>query len=527
MAMRARDGLRLARFVRGVLDYARADLDPQTLRDDLARRLATREERFLGVLRDGVFERPGSPYLALLRHAGIEEADVRALVGRHGLEGALGALRDAGVTVSPDELRGRVPIVRAGGLELHVTDADFDSPFVPAGYRGATSGSTGAPRRTLFDPVDVLDEAAHHQLWVESVGARERPLVVWRSVPPSPAGIRNVFRSVRLGPRLEAWFTPTRPGGPTTSLADRAALRAALVAARVGGLRIPTPVHVPASEPARVAEWLAARVAEGRPPVLIATPGACVRVVSVALDRGLDIHGTLVRCGGEPFTPAKLAVIREAGAEAASHYALSEVSWVAMACAHPVEPDDAHVLTDKLALLPVPRPDGTAAIVLTTLSRHTSKLFLNADTGDTAVVAERECGCALGDAGLTLHVHTIRSPEKLTSEGVTFLADDVLDLVERVLPGRFGGAPTDYQLVEGDPGGRARITVVVSPRVGEVDARDVVEVVLGRFSAGPSFRKMMTATLAAAGSIEVARREPFVGETGKVPALHKPRPGAP
>ena len=61
------------------------------------------------------------------------------------------------------------------------------------------------------------------------------------------------------------------------------------------------------------------------------------------------------------------------------------------------------------------------------------------------------------DSATTLAFHTIRSHEKLTAGGMTLLDTDVIRLLDEVLPARFGGAPTDYQLVEhesddGEPG---------------------------------------------------------------------------
>ena len=218
------DARRVVRYARGVHRYARADLSRPLLRARLAERLATRDERFLAVVREGVYGRPGSPYLALLRHAGVEEGDLVALVRANGVDDALTALHEAGVSVGADEARGRAPIVRPG-LELHVRDTDFDNPLVGDGYRGTSGGSTGAPRRTVLDSGDLLDEAINHDLWVESEGVADRPLAIWRSVLPSRAGIRNVFRCARLGPRPEAWFSQTPLSLRATSFEDWVALR--------------------------------------------------------------------------------------------------------------------------------------------------------------------------------------------------------------------------------------------------------------------------------------------------------------
>lgn len=59
----------------------------------LERELATREKRFLDVVRTEVFEQPGTPYDRLFRIAGYELGDLRSLVSPNGLEHTLGQLR--------------------------------------------------------------------------------------------------------------------------------------------------------------------------------------------------------------------------------------------------------------------------------------------------------------------------------------------------------------------------------------------------------------------------------------------------
>src|SRR3990172_8887397 len=75
-------------------------------------------------------------------------------------------------------------------------------------------------------------------------------------------------------------------------------------------------------------------------------------------------------------------------------------------------------------------------------------ILLNISMGDQAVVLRRQCGCPLEQLGWTTHLHTIRSHEMLTCGGISFLDTDVIRVIEEVLPARFGGAPTDYQLLE-------------------------------------------------------------------------------
>ena len=107
------------------------------------------------------------------------------------------------------------------------------------------------------------------------------------------------------------------------------------------------------------------------------------------------------------------------------------------------------------------------------------------------MLERRSCGCPLGALGLDLHAHTIRAVAKITSGGVSILHAELLELVERTLPTRFGGSPSDYQLVETEEQGIPRVDVYVSPRVGPVAERDVVDTVLAAVAEGPTWRAMV------------------------------------
>jgi len=89
-----------------------------------------------------------------------------------------------------------------------------------------------------------------------------------------------------------------------------------------------------------------------------------------------------------------------------------------------------------------------------------------------------------------------------------------------VLPERFGGAPTDYQFVEDRRGALARIRIVISPRVGSVDAGEVVRCVLERLGRGPAGNRMMADYVGQAGAVDVERREPHATAAAKIAALH-------
>jgi len=121
-------------------------------------------------------------------------------------------------------------------------------------------------------------------------------------------------------------------------------------------------------------------------------------------------------------------------------------------------------------------------------------------------------------------LHTIRSRDKLTSEGMNFLGADLLRLVEDVLPARFGGYPTDYQLAEQEEQGLSRVNLLITPRRGPVDEQAVVAAVLDFLDAVPHARGPYGERWRDAGTLRVRREEPYATGASKVLALHVNKP---
>ena len=510
---------RVAYFSLGIREYLRADLSDEALAARLQHDLATRGERLLTLLDAVVFGRPSSPYLVLLRWAGVERGDLAALVHDLGVEGALARLRDAGVYVTADELKGRAPVVR-GSLSLDVRAEDFDNPLGPRGLSSTTGGTSGEPLRVGLSITDLAEDIAYVRPWLAGEGLIGSPLVLWRSVPPGRSGTRNAFRALRSGLVLDSWWSPT-PVGLRESPRDRLALDVARAVARAHGARLPAPRYAPLHDPSAVLTTLARLAAAGRRPVLDATAGAAVRLCALARGRGIPLHGTVVRTGGEPLTVAKAEVIRATGAEPACHYQANEIGRIGVACSTPEAPDDVHIASGRVAVVERAMDDEPARLLLTCFSPSSQRVMLNADIGDTAVLVRRSCGCPLGDAGLHLHAHTIRAVAKLTAGGVSILHSELLELVERRLPARFGGGPSDYQLVETEEQGIPRVEVVVSPRLGSIVDADVVEVVLAAVAEGPTWRAMVAGWWQDGETVRVVRREPVPTRSGKILAFRR------
>jgi hypothetical protein len=91
---------------------------------------------------------------------------------------------------------------------------------------------------------------------------------------------------------------------------------------------------------------------------------------------------------------------------------------------------------------------------------------------------------------------------------------------DRGLPARFGGAPTDYQLVEEEDAGIPRVSIVVSPRVGEVDEAALIGTVLTALGSGPAYKRMMASVWQSGDTLKVVRREPHATAHAKILPLH-------
>ena len=480
------------RYRRSLGAYLSEEYDLARCEGIVRAQLAARDETFLDVLRRGVYERPGSPYLRLLDHAGVELGDVERTVRESGVEAALAELYDAGVHLTLEEARGRVPIER-GDLSFTIGPAELDNPLIAADWTARSGGSRGTGRPVLSNFQIMTHDTAYWGLFVDAFGVRGRPITVWYPLPPGVAGLKTVLMDLKTGVGVDRWLTQSRLRVRVSAARPTLLTASLVVAARRRGLAFRFPRYVPperAVEVARRASPASARRA---------CPGTCSarrRAASAcclaAQEHGLDLEGTLFRFGGEALTPGKAAVIEAAGGRAACNYYAAEAGLIGIACAEPAALGDVHLATDKLGVLVRPKTLASGEIVdvlvYTSLLPVASKILLNVETDDYGTVERRSCGCPVGALGLDLHLHTIRSHEKLTSEGMSFLGSAAVALVEEVLPGRFGGSPTDYQLVEDERGGLTRISIRVSPGVGPVDDAAVVEAALAFLGspAGPS-----------------------------------------
>jgi hypothetical protein len=160
----------------------------------------------------------------------------------------------------------------------------------------------------------------------------------------------------------------------------------------------------------------------------------------------------------------------------------------------------------------------------TTLLPSAPKLLLNVETDDYGIVETRACGCLLDSFGFSTHMREIRSFSKLTGEGVTLIGSAMERILDEELPGRFGGSPLDFQLVEEeDERGFTRLTLLVHPRLTLPDDAVVIGAVheaLGRLG---GMAEVSRGLWTQAGTLRVRREAPRMTARGKLLPLHARR----
>lgn len=510
-----------ARFLTGLRSYFAETWTPASARAEVADALARREARFLRLAERAVFDRPASPYFRLMAHAGCTLGDLRAEVAARGLDGALLALRAAGVYVRFEEFKGYEPIVR-GTLEIPVTASDFDNPFLSGAYAASTGGSTGAGTRVWLDLDHLAAASARMLLGLEAHGLARAPHALWRGPLPSAAGINSALRLARLGNPPERWFSHVRAkdlGG----LFHRSATPAIVAASRLCGGRIPSPEFVPLDRPEPIARWARAAADRAGRAVIGTTISQAVRVASAAIEARIDLDHVTFVVGGEPVTPGKISALERSGARHVPAYHFVETGLVGFGCARPLDGNDIHLCSDQLALVQFPRevpgaPAPVAAFHFTTLAPTAPKILLNVESDDYGLLETRNCGCPLGELGYTTHVREIASFRKLTGAGVTLVGSEMERILDQVLPARFGGTPLEWQLVEEeDPATAAtRVYVLADPKLGPLDERDVIEAVLVALEGRTGGAAVTRSVWRAGGTLGLRREAPQWTSRGKL-----------
>ena len=491
-------------------------------RTAVATRLERRDAGLLDLLRHVVYADPRNPYHRLLRLIGCELGDAERLFAAEGVEGALRTLLGQGVYLSVAEFKGRTPIVR-GSSTFSAPHHLLANPLASASYRTATSGSRDRPTPTPFALAYMREAGLSFGVSMAARGGADWLKGVWDV--PGGAALNKLVRQSTVGAPPVAWFSQVNPAAPGLHPRYRWTARAIYLGGLLAGVPMPAVKWVPLAEPLPVARWMAGVLQSGRTPFLETTSSSAVRVCLAALEAGIDLQGARFRVGGEPITQVRLDLIHSTGAIASPSYGSIEANILSDGCTRPAHPDDVHLMRDLFAVVqPQAAASGPAPLYVSSLNRLNPLVLLNVSLGDQAVVSERPCGCPLAEVGWTTHLHDIRSLEKLTAAGMTFLDADLVRVLEVDLPRQFGGQPTDYQLVEKEGAdGRPMLYLRVHPSLGPRDEEAIRLAFLAAIAQGPGAERVMSAVWRDAQLPRVQRLVPEWTLGGKILHLHQSR----
>jgi hypothetical protein len=519
-----------ARFFPRLPGFLRRQITGAEARASVHARLASREADFLGLTRELIWSNPASPYPALLSHAGCESGDLERLVLSEGVDAALASLWRQGVYLTVEEFKGRKPLVRAGQT-IPVGPERLVNPRAVVHVLGQSSGSRGPRTAVPLDLAWVRDHAMSRRLVLEARGALGWRHAVWGA--PGGSELVIVLRFAVVGAPPEHWFSEPDPLDPELGARYRWSWRGLRWSSRLAGVPLPIPRHVPLDGPEPIVDWMSSALHAGAVPHLKTYASAALRLCDAARASGRDLAGARFTLTGEPLTAVRQAILEKAGVEARPDYGGIEMGQVGEACMAPVASDDLHAMED-IHVLVQPGADGPSrglppnSLFLSSLRRTAPLMLLNVSLGDSATLERRQCGCPMEAHGWTRHLRDVRSFEKLTSAGMTFLDVDVIRILDEILPARFGGVPGQYQLVEEElHDGRPRVRLLIHPIIGPLDLGLAREIFLTALGSGSEDHRSMAATWREAGLVEVERRAPVAEAIGKILHLHRSRKSGP
>jgi len=483
------------------------------------RQLAQRESVFLERVRTAIFGNPGHPYARMFELAGCSWEDLAHAVRSGGLEATLERLRAAGVYLSHDEFKGMRPIVR-GGREIPSTPASFHGAEERFHIPSVSSGSRSAGTHAPYSVEMRLYQEAHERLLLRELGLMGCEEVVVFPVLPSGTGYIRTLRAGRRGDPVK-WFAPG--GGWRDGGRHGLATGWMMAVAKASGIRVPLPEGLPPSDFLPALKHIEGLLRRGRPAFVNSMVTSAVRIARAASERGTNLSGATFVVTGEPLTAAKRAVIEKTGAEARPVYSTTEISMVGLPCSE-AHGDCVHFLSDSLAVIghrKVAEISGweVNSLFYTTLLPFSPFLLINLEMDDHGIIGRAACDCSLSRLGLTTTIREVLSFGKLTGMGVTLLGTQLLELLERTLPGRFGGGPGDYQLLETEENGQYGATLRVSPAASKASEEEIRHGFLSAVEALYGGRTT-TRVWTHGGVLRVERAEPVATGSGKVLALH-------
>jgi hypothetical protein len=518
------------RFVEGFRKFAEQRMTPgealSKAKGVIRKRVAAREEDFLSFAEKGIFQYPRSPYLKLLEPKHIQFSDLKTWVEQKGIGGALRTLEQEAVYLTVDEFKGKVPVVR-NGIEFWCQEGMFDNPFLTYVYEVRSGATRSAGTRVRIDFDYLHDRSMYDALLLDMHGCLNAPIANWFPVFPGAPGINSSLRFAEIGNPVQRWFSQVPEDQPSINWEKKWGTKLIFKLGKLHGIPLAEPEYVSLENAIKVAEWTSAAVQERGTCVVYTFASSAVRVCIAAAEKNLNIKGAKFFVTGEPLTQQKKKEIEAVGATAVPIYGISEAGVIAAGCNKPhAASDHCHLYKDTTSIIAhrqsVPHSDlFVESYLFTALVHESPKILLNVGMGDYGEIATESCDCTFGQLGFDRCLSNIRSYEKMTGEGVTFVDTDFIRIIERDLPEKFGGQSTDYQLVEKeDARGFTHLQLFVSPRIGEIkdiEIRDRFLNLLGRAEDSPdSWSQSGTEMWKQANMVQIVRDFPIATVSGKI-----------
>ncbi len=520
------EGFLGARLVWKLASYLRKTIPPDEARAILRRRLERRGADFLDLVGKCIYNHQENPYQKLLKNAGCEYGDLRQLVRREGVESALKVLFRQGVYLTSKEFRGDCETVR-GSTRFIVNSRQLRNPLAKQHLPIRSSGSRSHGTRVARGLDFVRDNTVALVVFLEARTSLCSETAIW-SVPGGVI-LSSLVKLNCAGSLPARWFSQLDTRHQDLSPRYRLSARVLELSGLLAGVSMPRPEYVSLEDPLPIVRWMKECLQKGRIPHLFTFSSSAVRLAQCAFDAGIELSGAQLTISGEPITRARIDSVRRCHAEALPAMGCVEAGHVGYGCLTPEAPDDMHLLKDLHAVIqpgePNEDPDLVADALLFTNLRLSSPLILfNVSLGDQAVLESRTCGCLQGRLGLDTHLHSVRSFEKLTSGGMALLDVEIVRVLEEELPKRFGGGPTDYQLLEDEHNdGRPNIRLVVHPRIGNLEEGNVKEMFLRLIASDSGAERLTSLLWRDADAVSIERSVPRATATGKIQHLHAER----
>lgn len=491
----------------------------------LKERLASREENFFQAIEKTIFANPKSPYKLLLDRAGYTLEKIKTLVKTKGIEGALKDLHKDGVYIEILEFKGKKDVIRGQSI-FRFKESDFTNPLLTTGF-GTQSGGTRSSGTKMMVPLEFIRQHNPYSI----VGATEckmleNPAIIWLPILPAGEGLFFNLRFAAMGNPPVKWFSQIDERYINPSKIDKLKTITSVWLGRLYRKRIPKPEFVDLKDAVKIARWMADNLDKKAGYSVVTYASSALRLIMAAKENSLNLGESIFWLMGEPLTDKIINEIKSIGCMAYSLYGCNEIMMIGHGCANPLYSDDIHFLKDKLAVVTFPREVAHSdkiidAFYFTTLLETSPKIFLNTELGDYGIVEKRQCGCEFGKIGFDEHIHTVRSFEKLTAEGATFVGSDLIPLIETVLPSEFGGNVTDYQFVEdADKDGIPRLYMHINPDIGEIDENRIKDMVFDALTSDEYCHSFSRSYWLQAGTFNIQRKHPIPTNRGKIMPLH-------